>query len=76
MVDDPLATSGVPGSPIDELVPGASQTLELTTFISETTINTVTVNGKVNDSPICEASDTVTVTVLDAAAVRGDHRFR
>jgi hypothetical protein len=64
VVDDPLALAGVPGSPIAYLLPGESETLELTTFISETTVNTVTVNGKVNDSPICEASDTVTVTVL------------
>jgi hypothetical protein len=67
VMDDPLAPApdGVPGSPIASLMPGDSETLELTTFISETTTNTVTVNGKLDGAPICEASDTVTVTVLD-----------
>jgi hypothetical protein len=63
VVDDPLATSGVPGSPIASLAAGDSETLELTTFISQTTTNTVTVSGTA-DGAECTAEDTVTVTVL------------
>ncbi|MDB4444639.1 hypothetical protein N9174_04805, partial [bacterium] len=49
------------------LLPGESFTLESTAFISETTTNEVTAAAEINGTPVpCpEATDTVTVTVVE-----------
>jgi archaellum component FlaG (FlaF/FlaG flagellin family) len=66
VIDDPDPGDPfiVPGSPIQNLVPGEIVTLESTAVINETTTNTVTVTG--NPGPDqCIAEDTATVTVRE-----------
>jgi cysteine-rich repeat protein len=62
---DPGDPFEVPGSPITDLGPGETETLESTAIINETTTNEVTVTG--NPGPQeCTATDTAQVTVIEA----------
>jgi len=56
----------LPGSPIAAIQPDEMVVLEASALISETTTNTVTVNGTLETGEVCEAvEDTATVTVQE-----------
>ena len=59
--DDVYGT--LPGSPIAQILPGESVTLQVDASVSEDTTNTVTVTGETGGDRQCRAEDTVTVTV-------------
>ncbi len=65
VIDSPVPGSPfeVDGSPIASLAPNASVTLSETRVLDVTTTNTVTVTGATEGGAVCEAMDTVTVTV-------------
>lgn len=62
VVDDELGE--VPGSPVSQIDPGETVTLEATAFITEDTINVATVTGDLVGDGLCEAMDSAQVTVV------------